>query len=201
MKHPDWPAFLAAIIAEPDEDAVRLVAADFLDETGDPDRAAFIRVQVELARLESAGLRDAPEADVLRKKERAFLGTFSTATRFWAAEECPELVRGTPTQTGSLFVDGAERLTWRRGFVEGVACPAAQWLRCGVAVRSRNPVRTVNLTQCEPVSRDEWYAGLPALRGLPVVLLDLFPQSETKSHIAAWLQTWLPGTTVAAVPL
>jgi uncharacterized protein (TIGR02996 family) len=43
-------AFLQAIRAEPDDDAHRLVYADWLDENGDPDRAEFIRVQCELAR-------------------------------------------------------------------------------------------------------------------------------------------------------
>ena len=38
MEHPDWPAFLNAIVAEPDEDTPRLVAADFLEENGEPDR-------------------------------------------------------------------------------------------------------------------------------------------------------------------
>ena len=60
MDHPDWPAFIAAIIADPDDDTVRLVAADFLEEHGDPDRAAFIRIQVELARLEADGRGQEP---------------------------------------------------------------------------------------------------------------------------------------------
>jgi uncharacterized protein (TIGR02996 family) len=38
-----------AILAHPDEDTPRLAYADWLDENGQPDRAEFIRVQVELA--------------------------------------------------------------------------------------------------------------------------------------------------------
>src|SRR5262249_47301302 len=51
MKHP--PAFLSDIIEHPDDDAPRLVYADWLDEHGDvaQARAEFIRVQIELARL------------------------------------------------------------------------------------------------------------------------------------------------------
>src|SRR5262245_6782880 len=49
-------AFLRAIIDEPDDDVVRLVYADWLDEHGDTEadraRAAFIRLQVEAARLD-----------------------------------------------------------------------------------------------------------------------------------------------------
>jgi uncharacterized protein (TIGR02996 family) len=44
-------AFLAAIADRPDDDLPRLVYADYLDETGQPERAEFIRVQVELAKL------------------------------------------------------------------------------------------------------------------------------------------------------
>lgn len=42
-------AFLEAIHADPTEDTSRLVFADFLEENGEPERAEFIRVQVELA--------------------------------------------------------------------------------------------------------------------------------------------------------
>jgi uncharacterized protein (TIGR02996 family) len=44
-------AFLSAIRAEPQDDAVRLVFADGLDEHGEPDRAAFIRAQCNAAAL------------------------------------------------------------------------------------------------------------------------------------------------------
>ncbi len=44
-------AFLRAIIDEPDDDLHRLAYADWLCEQGEDDRADFIRIQVELARL------------------------------------------------------------------------------------------------------------------------------------------------------
>jgi uncharacterized protein (TIGR02996 family) len=44
-------AFWAAIRENPAEDTPRLVYADWLEEHGDPERAEFIRVQIELARL------------------------------------------------------------------------------------------------------------------------------------------------------
>lgn len=46
----DADALLAAVCAEPDDDTPRLVFADYLDEAGEPERAAFIRVQIALAR-------------------------------------------------------------------------------------------------------------------------------------------------------
>lgn len=44
-------AFLRDIAANPDDDATRLIYADWLDENGDPARAEFIRVQIGLASL------------------------------------------------------------------------------------------------------------------------------------------------------
>ncbi len=214
MKHPDWPAFLAAIVAEPDEDTPRLVAADFLEENGEPDRAAFIRIQVALANFETLELSRSPEADELReetqtgvdelrKKERAFLGPLSHYPLLWGAEECPELVRMAPssrsrTSLGLPPVEGAGRLHWRRGFVERVDCPAAEWLQHGVAVRLRNPVREVVLQACYTPARGDWYAGLDALRGLRAVWLDLFPAQRRDDEFVGWLRGWLPEAHVAA---
>ena len=76
----DGEALLAAIIAHPEEDAPRLIYADWLEENGQGERAEFIRVQVELARIaNSAPCCTAPanrhEVGCARrtaKKRRAF---------------------------------------------------------------------------------------------------------------------------------
>jgi uncharacterized protein (TIGR02996 family) len=44
-------AFLRTILADPDDDAPRLIYADWIDEQGDADRAEFIRLQIRLARM------------------------------------------------------------------------------------------------------------------------------------------------------
>ena len=46
--------FFQAIAARPEEDAPRLIYADWLEEQGDMDRAEFIRVQCELAQVSEA---------------------------------------------------------------------------------------------------------------------------------------------------
>ena len=48
----DESAFLAAIREAPQDDALRLIFADWLDGNGDEARGEFIRVQCELARLD-----------------------------------------------------------------------------------------------------------------------------------------------------
>ena len=45
----DEAALLNAIYADPNDDLVRLVYADWLDEHDRPERAEFIRAQIELA--------------------------------------------------------------------------------------------------------------------------------------------------------
>src|SRR3954465_2404494 len=44
-------AFLATILEHPDDDAPRLVYADWLAAHGEADRAEFIRLQIRLARM------------------------------------------------------------------------------------------------------------------------------------------------------
>src|SRR5262249_33243318 len=59
--------FLQAILDDPEDDARRLVYADWLDENGDPERAELIRVQCELAR----GVEDGERLVALKTRERA----------------------------------------------------------------------------------------------------------------------------------
>jgi uncharacterized protein (TIGR02996 family) len=62
-------ALWAAVIEAPDDDAPRLVYADWLEEHGRPERAAFIRLQVERARAPQYD----PVRDVLaRRADRLF---------------------------------------------------------------------------------------------------------------------------------
>jgi uncharacterized protein (TIGR02996 family) len=49
-------AFLAAIAASPDDDAIRLIYSDWLEEHNDP-RGDFIRVQCALASLDDSDER------------------------------------------------------------------------------------------------------------------------------------------------
>src|SRR4051794_5593177 len=63
-------AFLCDIIEHPDDDAPRLIYADWLDEHGQPERAEFIRLQCRLALLPEGD----PERPALRVRESELLG-------------------------------------------------------------------------------------------------------------------------------
>jgi uncharacterized protein (TIGR02996 family) len=62
-------AFLKAIIDNPDDESLRLIYADYLDEQGDL-RADFLRVQCALASL----AYDDPRRKALDARERKLLG-------------------------------------------------------------------------------------------------------------------------------
>lgn len=67
----DYDALYAAILDRPEDDTPRLVLADWCDDHGDPERAEFIRVQMELARGDELHWRMNPlrfrTADILDK--------------------------------------------------------------------------------------------------------------------------------------
>jgi uncharacterized protein (TIGR02996 family) len=69
----DGDALRRAVIANRDDDTPRLIYADWLDENGQSDRAAFIRAQVEAARAEpfsSEALEAESRADRLLEQHR-----------------------------------------------------------------------------------------------------------------------------------
>jgi uncharacterized protein (TIGR02996 family) len=92
-------AFLQDIIAHLDDDAPRLIYADWLEEHGKPERAEFIRVQCRLAALGE----DDPAQPALEEPERRLLNAHQEE---WRKE--------LPTFPGIDFEDQFER-----GFVYG----------------------------------------------------------------------------------
>ena len=128
-------AFLQRIRAYPDDDAPRLVFADWLDEQGDP-RGAFIRVQLALAQLdaeESAESRDRlarPEREALCARllvdERGFLDAHEEE---WTAP----------------FRRFATRPRFRRGFVEEVNVDARDFVRYAHELFTAGPLRHIRL--------------------------------------------------------
>jgi uncharacterized protein (TIGR02996 family) len=100
--------FLRALQEEPEDDALRLIYADFLDDRGDPSsvaRAELIRVQVEL----TSSVLTPDRADALTQRERVLLAGWA---RKWLGD----------------WADVLEGWTFRRGFVEGVWADASVFL-------------------------------------------------------------------------
>ncbi|MCU0702651.1 MAG: TIGR02996 domain-containing protein [Fimbriiglobus sp.] len=123
----DHAAFLAAIVAAPDDDLPRLVYADWLDEQGQPERAEFIRVQCE---LERCGPDDDRRA-ALRSRESALLRRHLEA---WAGE-----LRTLPAVSEWHF---------RRGFLHRVTVVAQRFGQIAESLFRLAPtVRALEFTQ------------------------------------------------------
>jgi uncharacterized protein (TIGR02996 family) len=103
----DHEALLRAICDNPDDDAPRLIYADWLDEHGDPRQAEFIRVQIELARRPGSEQR---EGQLKKRQEELF-----RELRKW---------RFAPPDWPRFSLD-----VFRRGFVEHWQGTAAAFLR------------------------------------------------------------------------
>jgi uncharacterized protein (TIGR02996 family) len=146
--------FIAAVLASPDNDTPRLAFADWLEENGRPERAEFIRVQCELARIgselksdETCGLQgcDCESFPKLRRREQELLGVgmdgFLTA-------ELPDFGR-----SFSCTVQ------WVRGFVEGVETSGDSWVEHAGAILARHPVRRVTLGWLPQIHSCQRYVG------------------------------------------
>src|SRR5262245_56631511 len=114
-------ALLRTILENPDDDAPRLVYADWLEERGDADntsRAQFIRMQVALAATESDRLNEtSPEYQRLRV----------LANDRWT----PQWLREPEWQT------------WRRGFIQEVMCDITDWVEHMDGLLAEHPIRRV----------------------------------------------------------
>jgi uncharacterized protein (TIGR02996 family) len=121
--------FIQAIQADPDADAARLAYADWLHDHGDPDRAAFIRLQCAMWHIERSE-RDAVRAQwqsLLERNRDRCLGPLRKLLedpppkrswlRRWLARQPPPQ----PWYDRHLVLI-------RRGFVEHVVIPAAKFI-------------------------------------------------------------------------
>ncbi len=131
----DRDALLRAILADPGDENLRLVFADWLDENGESNRAALIRVQIELAR--------APNDDLLVTEQR-LLGParnkFGQQRREWALTA--DMRKGWPTDIGGW--------EWHCGFPEVWHCPLDLWETYGAVLANTGPIRRVELIDREP---------------------------------------------------
>jgi uncharacterized protein (TIGR02996 family) len=141
-------ALFEAILDSPDDGALRLVFADWLEEHGESERAEFVRLQIQLAdpSAEHGGRPD------LRLRERELLHRHH---RTWAGDVA-ELASG---------------WEFRRGFVEAVTLEAPAFLERAEEVRRLAPVRAVEVrvTAGEIAS----LAESPALRLFPELYLHI----------------------------
>lgn len=124
---------LAAILAEPDDNGLRLIYADWLDDNGDEAgraHATFIREQIRVSNSLS-----------VTRGGRAFvfyLPDSQVETADPGVIKCP---------------DWAEWVRIRRGFIEGVQCELQAWLDHGADFVRAHPITRVALADVCAVQR------------------------------------------------
>ena len=151
MPPPGHEPFLHAICADPTDDTARLVYADWLQESGDAERAEFIRVQVERARLRAAG----EDSEALRTRDLEMRAGHAVK---WQ-RELPRL-RGVSWQR-----------FWR-GFVSGVTVATWQsYDRNADALFAATPIQFLTLLPLfgDHASRFAASRYLPRLIGLTIL--------------------------------
>jgi uncharacterized protein (TIGR02996 family) len=161
----DGDALLQAILDSPDDDGLRLVYADWLEEHSEPERAEFIRVQIELATLKKGPARDRllkREAALLKRHREAWLAPLravldkrpSRFARLWQA------VSGRRRPREERDWEQRYGVGFNRGFVESLWLPPGEFV-------SQAPA----LFAVAPVLHDFTFGGedpdLPGLFGSP----------------------------------
>lgn len=133
----DRDALIAGICAHPDEDTPRLAFADYLEEFGEPDRAAFVRAQVELART--------PPWEPFAVRMRWQTPDLTTGKPF--RKDLP------PAPGGALV--GWDALPFRRGFGWSLHVRSVSlWDQLAEPLLAREPVGRLAFWQG---TLDDWY--------------------------------------------
>ena len=135
---PDERTLYTAILANPDDDTVRLAYADWLDENGHPERAEFVRVQIELSRLVLPVTGEDTRYNVLSARERELIGEHS---RTWEKVFSADL----PSNRQTWFA-------FRRGLVGFVMCTPKYFKECGQHLIDCAPFEVLSLRR--PTARN-----------------------------------------------
>lgn len=171
-------AFLAAICSEPDDDTVRLVFADWLDEHDRSERAEFIRIGIESDRIGAENLpgcgplckstqchRSCPSRVVeaeqkdRRERERELLSGHDGAHKRQSnAFGWAESITDSGILLGRLWPD---RLVYRRGFPDELTLSAQDWLTHADKL-VWNPTQTVECPKCDGCGIHDARNGWPS---------------------------------------
>jgi len=162
----DWFGFVRSIRGQPDDDTIRLAAADYLSDHGDENRATFVRDHVSLSQQGPMPLaldrlrkrRHPPSAFAMRDAvasgrligwaEAIIPGTWIQGfdgRRWW------ELACVVPPRQNSYPLTYRCEASLDRGFFGELRLSAADWLAHGDAVFHREPVTRIVLSDEPPL--------------------------------------------------
>jgi uncharacterized protein (TIGR02996 family) len=134
-------AFLRAIRKAPEDDAPRLIYADWLEEQEQTERADFIRIQCRYARMPETELERSvlmTRADLLlRRNWQAWVGPLREIVGPWRDRYGESWLRD------EYHADGL--LKFQRGFVDTLSLNAESYLRYARRLQALAPIRVLHL--------------------------------------------------------
>jgi carbon storage regulator CsrA len=159
---PEELAFLQAVLESPDDEGIRLIFADWLQDRDDP-RGEFIRIQCQLANLPA---HDEQRAD-LAVRERELWAEYGHHWRSYL----PVVLRSSP---------------FKRGFVESIEMTVRDFLARAAEIFAVAPIRRLRVLP--GWAAPETVAILPSLTGSPYLArlaeIDLAGLGLTDAHAA-----------------
>ena len=163
MLSDEQQAFWTAIRETPEDDAPRLVYADWLEEHGEGDRAEFIRVQCALAKLGPDRRKGRRERAWLEPREKALLASHGD---HWRAPLRAVLQGSNPWDREDGWLDCLE---FRRGFISGHHFGLEAARRLAVAGDTVEPVAECGAHYChESVVEIARWQGSGCVVGLSI---------------------------------
>jgi uncharacterized protein (TIGR02996 family) len=169
-------AFLQAIFENPDDDAPRLIYADWLDENGQPDRAEFIRLQCELEKVPAGHL----PPPVLDRRGRT-RDTIRSTSRNKLIKRAASLLKKHGKQWAGPLRRTVRGYEYRRGFIEAIEIATQQFIDNGEKLFQLAPIRHAWLINADDHLDDLLQTPLlRRLTGLDVSWNYVFSENERK---------------------
>lgn len=163
------PGLLRAILHDPYNDALRLVYADWLDEHGDPDRAEFIRLQIELDPY--IGMLIPKEFGVQVQRVQQL------ATKYIHVQEHPWSMAH-PMQLS---------IGWRRGFPWRVIGNLQDWHNNAAALLRTQPITSLRIKDRAPSNIRGGSGGRRTWAWFNADLVSSSPRHETDNRLPGYL--------------
>jgi len=136
----DGQGLLRDVIDRPEDGTPRLIYADWCEDSGQHERAEFIRLGVAHGGWQGEGGPVGHEGAILIRHHAEWLGRMGGLIQpHW--------------RSGYEFGYGGTarvRWRWRRGFVEGVSLPLQAFMDHAAALFSTHPITAVTLTDRTP---------------------------------------------------
>jgi uncharacterized protein (TIGR02996 family) len=155
---------LLAEIVKPEnraDDTLRIIYADWLEENGQPERAEFIRVQVEIARMPNCIADEHTDGTIVQGKQSKQGDALAACERELMSDHYLDWAAGPVEEAASVgeWVDGEDHWIYTRGFISSLRLPWESWRENADAILAAHPIEKVVLTTRPPDDHFRYLGG------------------------------------------